>query len=819
MKRFAYNRKFAIAACLIMSAIFCYALSKYSQNDSVLSLGRIPVSEVGQESIRGPETIEPESLPRQFESDAALIRIQQNTESPASDPQGFHIVDEQVVVTGFVAADGVVQKEESVGPIASVPVPETIVSVAEGMLDRVSDFEPDELLGSNVVVPSESYESNLTAPAMAATAANFAQPLSQLGEFSQPPEPERSRTDRTQASNELFRKNEQLKSARIQNPFFEAQPSQQPPQPQSNQPSYDLASQQADFELNDAAIGLRELLPEGSIQLGSSNERLAKAVNNAEAVNVAEAITPAVAFEPATPAAATEPAAIAAAAATTEPAVLVPPAAPIVPTAKDGAPSSSTQGTTDYRLAPQPKLGDRFKSETPAHDRAAHETEVYTDDFSPDPIDEHRPYDPYLNQFVYEGKQLNANQRPLLELGRPWYQLGQLSPGSSILGFHNNVNPQFLIFGDYRQAIASNTVDGDNVSQLAFELNTFWNLSLTSTERLVWGISPFDNGARNTSWLFDDDQFDFETDFDFDFGYLEGDLGAIFGGFTGKTLPFDAPFAIGQAPILIQNGIWANDALEGVFFTIPARNSPRFDISNMDISFGFVWDQIDSDAFGDDNSAAKGYLIYSFIEALNGFIEIDYAYLEDRTALDRSYHNIGLAYTRRFGRFLSHSTRVIANAGQQVSSGPQTADGVLLLLENSLITRNPYTVIPYFNFFAGFDRPQSLAGDQELVNTGILFESDGITGFPTLDGRAQDSFGGAIGLNLLAQDFSQQLILEFASVFRGEASDLAGDQYGIGMRYQLPLSNSWIFRTDATYGFFRNDSDDFGMRFEMRKKF
>ena len=424
-----------------------------------------------------------------------------------------------------------------------------------------------------------------------------------------------------------------------------------------------------------------------------------------------------------------------------------------------------------------------------------------------------------MNQQVYEGKTLNANQRPLLELGQPWYQLGQLSPGSSLLGQHNNLNPQFLIFGDYRQAYASNTVNGDNVSQVAFQLNTFWSLFLTGTERLVTGVSPLTKGGRNTRVLLDDDFVDLETDFDFDFGYLEGDLGAITGGFIGETLPFDLPFSAGLTPIFIQNGIWINDALEGLFFTIPARNSPKLDISNMDITFAYIYDQIDSDAFEGDNSAAKAYAFFLFIEALNGYIEADYAFLEDRSALDRSYHNIALAYTRRFGRFISHSTRVIANAGQSVSSGDQTADGVLLLSENSLITRHPYTVIPYFNFFAGFDTPQSFAGDQELTNTGILFESDNLTGYPTLDRRAKDTFGYAVGLNLLAQDFSQQLILETAAVFRNDDSDLAGDQYGVGMRYQLPISNSWIFRTDGMYGFFRGDDDDFGWRVEMRKKF
>ena len=482
-------------------------------------------------------------------------------------------------------------------------------------------------------------------------------------------------------------------------------------------------------------------------------------------------------------------------------------------------PSASTQGTTQFRLADAPKIGDRYKSETPIFDNCAVQTETILDDFSPDPIDHNMPYDPYLNQQVYQGKQLNATQRPLLELGQPWYQLGQIAPGSTFLGKHNAINPQFLIFGDYRQAIASNTVNGDNVSQVAYELNTFWSLFLTGTERLVTGVTPFDNGAQNTRWLLDDDRFEFEGDFDFDFGYLEGDLGAITGGLVGETLPFDLPFAAGLTPIFIQNGIWINDALEGVFMTIPARNSPTFNISNMDLTFAYIYDQIDSAAFEGDNSAAKAYAFFLFIEALNGYFEIDYAFLEDRATRDRSYHNIGLAFTRRFGRFISHSTRVIVNTGQQVAFGDQTADGVLFLSENSLITRNPYTVVPYFNFFAGFDTPQSFAGDQELVNTGILFESDGMTGYPTLDGRAQDTFGYAVGLNLIAQDFSQQLILETAAVFRNDDSDLAGDQYGVGMRYQLPLTNSWILRTDGMFGFLRNDSDDFGARVELRKKF
>ena len=47
----------------------------------------------------------------------------------------------------------------------------------------------------------------------------------------------------------------------------------------------------------------------------------------------------------------------------------------------------------------------------------------------------------------------------------------------------------------------------------------------------------------------------------------------------------------------------------------------------------------------------------------------------------------------------------------------------------------------------------------------------------------------------------------------------AGDQYGLGFRYQLPLSNSVILRVDGMQGFLRNADDNRGLRVEMRHKF
>jgi len=496
------------------------------------------------------------------------------------------------------------------------------------------------------------------------------------------------------------------------------------------------------------------------------------------------------------------------------------------PPAKKNKAPGVLASADSFQLAAQPEFGDHYFEENPQIDARAWKSESFESDFSPDPIDPYLPADPWAEIQVYEGKTLNANQRPLLELGRPWYQLGQLSPGSSIFGFHNNLAPQLLVYGDFRSAIASNQLGGDGVTLAAVELNLDIDLKLTGTERFHAFISPLDNGAQNTGYVFDDAEFIDQFDAQIDFGYFEGDLGAIVGGAIGKTLPFDLPFTVGEFPLVLQNGIWLEDAFLGFAATIPARNSPRFDISNMDITFFAGYDQINSDAFPGDNSAAKIYGVASFIEANNGYWEIDYAFLEDRTSDDRSYHNIGIGFTRRFGRLLSNSTRIIVNAGQSDAQVENTADGVLLLSENSLITGAPSTVVPYFNFFAGFGRPQSAARAGQsggiLRNTGILFESDGLTGYPTLDATANDTFGCALGLNLLPNDFSQQLVVEAALL--GVMGDdpnrnSVGDQYGVGVRYQLPLTNALIFRTDAMYGFRRGDEDINGFRMELRHKF
>lgn len=473
-------------------------------------------------------------------------------------------------------------------------------------------------------------------------------------------------------------------------------------------------------------------------------------------------------------------------------------------------------------LAGQPKVGDRWDHSDPCVDDGSFLVPVEEGDFKQDPVGIDY-YEPYAEMEVYEGKQLNCNRRPLVELGRPYYQLGELPLGSNILGGSNVISPQFTVFGDMRTAVANNTnIAGDNKTIIASRLNLDIDLRLTATERFHAFVQPLERGGQFTRVEIDGGKFTSieELDFEFDTGYFEGDLGAMFGGLVGEVLPFELPFAVGQIPLLFQNGIWMEDAVLGAAATIPGRNGQFFDISRWETTFFWGFDNINSPAFQGDDDAAKMYGVTSFVEAYGGLWELGYAFLEDRTAFDRSYHNMGISFTRRYGTFLSNSVRVIANAGQNAQGTANTADGVLLLVENSLITKYPYTRLPYFNFFAGFGNPQSAArvGSGVLRNTGILFESDALTGYPTLNDAANDTWGMAVGLNLLSPGFDQQLIVEGAMV-DNFGDSIAGNQYGVGMRYQIPLTNSMILRMDAMHGFFDNAPDVTGGRVEIRHKF
>ncbi len=475
-----------------------------------------------------------------------------------------------------------------------------------------------------------------------------------------------------------------------------------------------------------------------------------------------------------------------------------------------------------------------FAAETPQFSSGAklvpHDPKV----FRPDPVYPAGSYSAEEQLKIYGDKRAVPTTRPLLELGRELYREGPFQPGLDVLGRKNLVFANLLVSGDWRSAVAHNDVGNREFTVAATRLNLDVDLRFTGTERIHAFFRPLDANGRFTRYEFGKgkDTSLLHLDGTPDALFFEGDLGAIGSGLTGKDAQMDLPFTFGLIPLLFQNGVWMEDAFVGAAFSIPARNSRLLDFSNFDLTFFAGFDKLSSPAFVNagrpDDSDGRIYGVAAFVETMGGYWEAGYAYLDGvRNQRDAGYHNLTAAFTRRYFNRVSNSIRVIGNVGQDSLPGGRTADGVLLLVENSLITSLPSTLVPYFNLFAGFNRPQSAARDAgaggPLKNTGILFETDGLTGFPTLDSSANKTYGGALGLEYLF-NLNQQLVVE-AAVVRTMGGDndpgriAQGDQYGVGIRYQRPLNHSWIIRADAMIGWRQADTEVSGVRVELRAKF
>jgi len=436
-------------------------------------------------------------------------------------------------------------------------------------------------------------------------------------------------------------------------------------------------------------------------------------------------------------------------------------------------------------------------------------------------------YDAEKNVDIYGAKVAVEPPRPPLELGRQQYTSGQYGESSTLLGQLNPLLPGLAVYGDWRTAVAYNKNNGKDIAQIATRLNVDVDFKITGTERIHAFFTPIQKNNKFTRFEFGaadgDGKFNFEFDPNPQTLFLEGDVGSIFSGFSGRDASFDLPFTVGLFPLFLQNGIWANDAILGGAVSLTAKNSRKLGLSNYDITLFAGFDNVDNPGIlGPDKRNANIYGATTFIDAFGGYIEAGYGLLQgvERPVEGQLTNFVTASYTKRYANTLSNSTRVFANFGNGKND-----EGVAIISENSLVTSLPSTLIPYANFFVGFGNPQPLVDGFNagiLKNVGINFETDALTGYPKLNDTGSNAYGGAIGLQYLF-NLDQQLVFEAATV-QPFGDPIAGigaakPQYGFGVRYQIALDRAWLFRADATYQIIEGGEDNFGIRAELRRKF
>lgn len=451
--------------------------------------------------------------------------------------------------------------------------------------------------------------------------------------------------------------------------------------------------------------------------------------------------------------------------------------------------------------------------------------------FKTDPNYDDLSYDYEAQLAIYGGKKAIDAPRPAIEWGYPQYSEGALGSTHSFFGEKNLGRNQVLAYGDFRNAIAYTDVGGESNAAIVSRLNLDIDWKITSTERLHMFVRPLDDGANFTRHEFvgDRQRTKLVDDFDIETLFFEGDIGAILSGFGDDYARYDLPFAVGRVPLFMQNGIWIEEAFDGFAISTVAKNSPKLDITNFDVTFFAGFNDVDTRALlksngKRDDRAGNIYGLATFMDVNYGYLEAGWGYVDDRRKSngDHSYHNMIIGFTKRYFGRISNSVRFVANFGQKPGAGiAQTADGFAVLIENSLITRKPSTLIPYFNLYYGSDNPLPLARNEGLLkNTGINFEGDAMGGPTALDDSANNTYGGAFGLEYLFS-LNRQIVVEVATVqtMGGKRSKVLGNQYALQVRFQEPLDLAWIFRADLFHAWNDNARDGSGVRFELRRKF
>jgi len=408
------------------------------------------------------------------------------------------------------------------------------------------------------------------------------------------------------------------------------------------------------------------------------------------------------------------------------------------------------------------------------------------------------------------------------EFGDPFLDTGKLDSGFEI-PTGAVWQPRLWLFATLRSAVQ--TYD-DGVAPRASEwvsrLDLFANLQLTGTEKMVFGIRPFDTNRpdRFSGYTFEptaDDGFNDNTNANIRTLFFEGDLGSLFPILDRQgSTPLDFGFSVGRQPLLFQDGIMINDTVDAVGLV---RNNVRLPgVSNLRSSLVYGWDELGrSNAQLNDEANMFGF--FNSADLKNSSVNLDMVYVYDSRDLGQDSFNIGLSSTQRIGH-LNTTFRV----NSSIAEGRDTlaaADGTLLSAEISLTPYGSDDVF-YVNPFIAIDNYTQVGREPvvggPLGTLGILFASPSIGNFAAeLNPFANEVAGVAIGYQAFWDNHKRNLILEAAG--RKNTTGVGNDDLAVGFQFQQRLAQRIQLQLDGHYAFQENRDNGYGARTEILIQF
>lgn len=398
--------------------------------------------------------------------------------------------------------------------------------------------------------------------------------------------------------------------------------------------------------------------------------------------------------------------------------------------------------------------------------------------------------------------------------------------------------PSLWVFGQSRSGFQYAARDVDPVVEFATRLDLFAQANFTGTERILFGLRPFDEEE------FTRREF---TGYDFNNGnsvdglnseiqtlFFEGDFGEIFPGLDPyDSMLLDYGFSVGRMPLLAQQGLLLNeDMIDAVTVTRNTLNGGGN--LNFRATGVYAWNKVNrsssiAQAMGQPipasvrDASSEMVAILTESDYLHNTVNFDVAYAYG----DQTFGDVlafGLSGIRRvhgYHNTYNTSIHVLASFPTEETT-PFAEQGELIFAQTSWTPHHTEDLI-YLNGFLAIDQFTSPArgplAASPLGQTGILFAHPGLgsTG-PPLGVRTNNTAGAILGYQFFFDHTRRQLIWEVGGFKEHEGANNNGAA-GTILRYQQAFGQHHILVLD---GFVRKrESEDVlpGARIEFLTRF
>lgn len=439
---------------------------------------------------------------------------------------------------------------------------------------------------------------------------------------------------------------------------------------------------------------------------------------------------------------------------------------------------------------------------------------------------------PVKNKALYEKSRLSAvplaypaqpvtRLKPLIEFGDDFLGNGPITPGVKT-PFEQMLQPTFLLYGSFRNAMQSVDREGKEITQWSTRLDLHGDVKLSGTERLVFSLRPLDkDNGEGTGFNFNsdnnEDNWQDETNNKLTQLFFEGEIGEIFPRLDpNDSKTWDIGFSVGRQEVKVQDGILLNDIIDTLGVT---RNSLIFSgIPNLRITALYGWDDIDNSR-GDAPLSAKVLGLLSQADtSWDSTFDLDALFVDNPGDADAWY--LGLGLTQRLNGI--NTTFRINNSLPVHQDKASTGQGTLLTAELSGTFKGADNIW-YLNSFLSLDDFISAGRSPDaglpIASLGMLYSPVGMGayGVPLGDSIA-NTYGLVMGYQRFFDGISSQFIVELGarSSTKGENNE---DAVGLAFRYQKALGRRTLLRFDTFVADQEQQQTSKGVRVEWLVKF